>query len=173
MLRETTGDQVSAESGESAEYLGLLADLVAQTQALPTGAASIRECFGERAPQPPVPSRVRRTGCGLFGPDMTASQFVRQQHGRRTAPRRPYLLRAGCTAARCLSAGRLGDNVESEVQGLHTEALQCAGYYGSRAFTLCDHFAAPRYGNPPSAYPVARGESPSGGKCRAWAPTDR
>ena len=104
---------------------------------------------------------------------MTASQFVRQHHERRAASRRPYLLRAGCTAARCLGAGRLGGNVESEMQGLHTEALQCAGYYGSRALTLRDHFAAPRRGNSLSAYLVARGESARGGGCRAWAPTDQ
>jgi hypothetical protein len=71
----------------------------------------------------------------------------------------------------CLSAGRLVDNVESEIQGLHTEALQCAGYYGSRAFTLRDHFAAPQRGNPLSACPIARAEPARGGGCRAWAPT--
>jgi hypothetical protein len=163
----------AAESGESAEYLSLLADWVTQMYVLPTGAASIRECCGERAPQHAASPRVRRTDYGLLGPYMTASQFVRQHHERRAAARRPYLLRAGCLAARYLSAGRLGDSVESEMQGLHTEALQCAGYYGSRAFTLRDHFAAPRRGNSLSAYPVARDEPTRGGGCRAWAPTDR
>ena len=37
------------ENGESAEYVELLADLVAQTQARPTDATPIRECCGERA----------------------------------------------------------------------------------------------------------------------------
>ena len=118
--------------------------------------------------------------------------LARQHHERRDAARRPYLLRAGRMAACCLSAGRLGNNVESEIQGLHTEALQCAGYYGSRALTLRDRFAAPRGGNPLSACPVARGEPARGrrgdplsacpvargepargGGCRAWAPTDQ
>ena len=62
----------AAESGESAEYLGLLADRVAQTHVLAIDAATIRECCGERASQPAAPPRVRRTGCGLLGPDMTA-----------------------------------------------------------------------------------------------------
>ena len=163
----------AAESGESEEYLGLLADWVTQTHVLAINGATIRRCCGERASQPPVPLRVRRTDCGLLGPDMTANQRVRQHQERRAAPRRPYLLRAGCMAARCLVAGRLGDNVESEMQGLHTEALQCAGYYGSHAFTLRDHFAAPRRGNSLSDYPVAMGESARGGGCRAWAPTDQ
>jgi hypothetical protein len=165
--------------------------------------------------------RVRRTGCGLLGPDMTAGQLgrlsiieglaglasgaavqavrdrragtitaststgprvskadrplalARQHHERRAAARRPYLLAAGRMAACCHSAGRLGDNVESEIQGLHTEALQCAGYYGSRAFALRDHFAVPRRGDPLSACPVARGDPARGGGCRAWAPTDQ
>ena len=124
----------AAESGESAEYLGLLAGPGrADDTCLPIDAATIRECCGERASQPAAPPRGRRTGCGLLGPDMTAGQLGRQHHGRRAAARRPYLLRAGRMAACCLSAGRLGNNVESEMQGLHTEALQCAGYYGSRA----------------------------------------
>jgi hypothetical protein len=165
--------------------------------------------------------RIRRTGCGLLGPDMTAGQLgrlsiieglaglasgeavqavrdrragtmtastntgprvrkadrllalARQHHERRDAARRPYLLPAGRMAACCLSAGRLGDNVESEIQGPHTEALQCAGYYGSRALTLRDCFAALRRGNPLSACPVARGEPVPGGGCRTWAPTDQ
>ena len=128
----------AAESGESAEYLRLLADRVAQT----------------------------------LGPDMTAGQFDRQHYGRRATARRPYLLRAGRMAC-CLSAGRLGNNVESEMQGLHTEALQCDGYYGSRTLTLSDRFTVPRRGDPLSACPVARGESAPGGGCRAWAPTDQ
>jgi hypothetical protein len=163
----------AAESGESAEYLGLLVDRVAQTHVLPIDAATIRECCGERASQPAAPPRVRRTGRGLLGPDMTVGQPGRQHHGRRAAARWPYLLRAGRMAACCLSAGRPGANVESEIQGLHTEALQCAGYYGSRALTLRDRFAAPRRGDPLSACPVARGEPARGGGCRAWAPTDQ
>lgn len=163
----------AAESGERDEYLGLPANWVTQTHVLAVNAATIRRCCRERASQPPVPLRVRRTDCGLLGPDMTANQRVRQHHERHAAPRRPYLLRAGCMAARRLSAGRLGDNVESETQGLHTEALQCAGYYGSRALTLRDHFAAPRRGNSLGACPVARGEPTRGGGCRAWAPTDQ
>ncbi len=164
--------------------------------------------------------RVRRTGCGLLGPDIIAGQpgrlsiiegpagldsgavqavierragtmtaptntgprvsktdrllaSARQHHERRDAARRPSLLRAGRMAACCLSAGHPGNNVGSEIQGQHTEALQCAGYYGSHAFTLRDHFAAPRRGNPLSACPVARGEPARGGGCRAWAPTDQ
>lgn len=161
----------AAESGGNAEYLGLLADRVAQTHVLAINAATIRECCGERASQPAAPPRVRRTGCGLLGPDMTAGQLSRQRHGRRAAARRPYLLRAGRMAACCLSAGRLGNNVESEMQGLHTEALQCAGYYGSRALTLRDSFAVPRRGDLLSACPVAGGEPAPGGGCRAWALT--
>ena len=99
--------------------------------------------------------------------------LARQHHERRDAARLPYLLAAGRRAACCLSAGRLGDNVESEIQGLHTEALQCAGYYGSHAFTLRDRFGAPRSRNPLSACPVARGEPTRGVGCRAWAPTDQ
>ena len=70
----------AAESGESAgsaEYLGLLADRVAQTHVLPLDAATIRECCGERAPQPTAPPRVWCTGCGLPGPDITAGQLGR------------------------------------------------------------------------------------------------
>ncbi len=211
----------AAESGESAEYLGLLADRVAQTHVPPIDAATIPECCGERASPPAAPPRVRRAGCGLLSPDITAGQLgrlsitkglaglasgavvqavrdrragtmtastntgprvrkadrllalARQHHERRDAARRPYLLPAGRMPACCLSAGRLGDNVESKIQGLHTEALQCAGYYGSRALTLRDRFAAPRGGNPLSACPVARGEPARGGGCRAWAPTDQ
>lgn len=74
-------------------------------------------------------------------------------------------------AACCLGAERVGNNIKSEVQGLHTEALQCAGYYRSRAFTLRDCLAAPRRGDLLSACPVVRGESARGGGCRAWAPT--
>ena len=210
----------AAESGESAEYLGLLADLVAQTHVPPIDAA-IRECCGERASQPAAPPRVRRTGCGLLGPDITAGQpgrlstieglaglaggvaiqpvrerrvgtmtastrigprvskadrllaLAKQHRERRDAARWPYLLRAGRMAACCLSAGRVGDNVESEIQGPHTEALQCAGYYGSRAPTLRDRPAAPRRGDPLSACPVRRGGPARGGGCRAWAPTDQ
>ena len=211
----------AAESGESAEYLGLLADRVAQTHVLPIDAATIRECCGERASQPAAPPRVRRTGCGLLGPDITAGQpgrlniierlaglasgaavqavrerragtmtaltsagprvskadrvlaLAKQHHERRDAARWPYLLRAGRMAACCLSAGCVGDNIESKIQGPHTEALQCAGYYESHAPTLRDHFAAPRRGDPLSACPVARGESARGGGCRAWAPMDQ
>ena len=160
-------------AAESGKYLELLTDQAALTHVLSVGAASIRECCGERASPRVAQPRVRCTGCGLLGLDMTASQFVRQHHERRAAERRPYLLRAGCMAARCLSAGRLGDNVESEMQGLHTEALQCAGYCGSHLFTSRDHPAAPRRGNSLSACLVARGESARGRGCRAWAPTDR
>lgn len=127
----------AAESGESVEYLGLLADWVAQTH----------------------------------GPDMTVSQLGRQHHERRAAAGWPYRLRAGRMAACCLSAERVGNNIKSEVQGLHTEALQCAGYCRSHAFTLRDYFAAPRRGIPLSACPVARSEPTAGGRCRAWAPT--
>jgi hypothetical protein len=97
----------------------------------------------------------------------------KQHRERRDAARWPYLLRAGRMAACCLSAGRVGDNVESEFQGPHTEALQCAGYYESRNPTLREHSAVPRRGDPLSACPVARGESARGGGCRAWAPTDQ
>jgi hypothetical protein len=85
-----------------------------------------------------------RRDAQTLGPDMTAGQVGRQYHGRRATARRPYLLRAGRMAACCLGAGRLGNNVESEMQGLHTEALQCVGYYGSHAFTMRDPFAAAR-----------------------------
>lgn len=211
----------AAESGESAEYLGLLADLVAQTHMLPIDAATIRECCGERASPPDAQPRDWCTGCRLLGPEMTAGQLGRlsiikglaglasgaavqavrerragtmtaststgpwvsradclpasakQHHKRRDATGRPYLVRDGRMAACCLSAGRLNNKVESEIQGLHTEALQCAGYYGSHVFTLRDHFAAPRRGNSLSAYPVARGDPASGEGCRAWAPTDQ
>jgi hypothetical protein len=215
----------AAESDESGEYLGLLADRVAQTHVLVIDAATLRECCGERASQPAAP-RVGRTGCGLLGPDVTAGQpgrlstveglaglasgiaiqavrerragtmtaaasvgprvskadrllaSAKQHRERRDAARWPYLLCAGRTVACCLSAGRVGDNVESEIQGPHTEALQCAGYYGSRALALRDRLAAPRRcgvrrGDPLSACPVAKGEPVRGGGCRAWAPTDR
>ena len=108
-----------------------------------------------------------------LGPDMIAGQVGRQYYGRRATARRPYLLRAGRMAACCLGAGRLGDNVESEIQGLHTEALQCAGYYGSRTLTPRDRLAVPRRGDPLNACPVARAEPAPGGGCRAWAPTDQ
>jgi hypothetical protein len=165
----------AAEIGEQPENLGLLADRIAQTHVLAIYAATIRECCGERASQPAAPPGVRRTGCGLFGPDMTAGQPGRQHHGRRATARRPYVLRADCMAACCLRSrrGRRGAHVESEIQGLHTEALQCAGYYGSRSLALRDRFAALRGGNPLSACPVARGEPARGGGCRAWAPTDQ
>ena len=91
---------------------------------------------------------------------------------RRAAAHRPYLLAAGRVAACCLSAGRFCNNVESEMQGLHTEALQCAGYYRSRALALRDRFAVSRREDSLSACPVTRGEPPPGGGCRAWAPTD-
>jgi len=212
-----------AESGENAEYLGLLADRVAQTHVPPIDAA-IRECCRERASPPVAQPRVQRVDCGLLGPDMTAGQLSRlsiieglaglahgaavqtvrkrrtrtmtastgtgprvskadrllalakQHHDRRDAARWPYLLRDGCMAACCPSAERVGNNVnnvKSEIQGPHTEALQCAGYYGSRAFTLRDRIAAPRRGDPRSARPVARCERARGGGCRAWAPTDQ
>jgi hypothetical protein len=204
----------------------LLADRVAKTHVLPIGAATIFECCGECASQPAAPPRVRRAGCGLLGPDMTAGQLGRlsiieglaglasggvvqavgerragamtasasagprvskadrllasakQHRERRDAVRWPYLLRAGRMAACCLSAGRVGDNIESKIQGPHTEALQCAGYYGSHHLTLRDHLSAPRRcgargGDPLSACPVARGEPARGGGCRAWAPTDQ
>ena len=64
----------AAESGESAEHLGLLAVRVAQTHVLPIDAATLRQCCAERASQPAAPPRVRRTGCGLLGPDVTAGQ---------------------------------------------------------------------------------------------------
>ena len=211
----------AAESGESAEYLGLLAGLVAQTHMLPTDAATIRERCGERASRPVAQPRVRCTGCQLLGPEMTAGQLGRlslieglaglasgaavqavrerqagsmtaftstgpcvlkadcllasakQHHKLRDATGWPYLLRHGRMAACCLSTGRLGNKVESEIQGLHTEALQCAGYYGSHVLALCDQSAAPRRGDPLSACPVARGEPTRGGGCRAWVPTDR
>jgi hypothetical protein len=99
--------------------------------------------------------------------------LAEQHRKRRDAARSPYLLGAGRMAACCISAGRVGDNVKSEIQGLHTEALKCAGYYGSRAPTLRDHFAAPRRGDPLSVCPVARGEPARGGGCCAWAPTDQ
>jgi hypothetical protein len=67
----------AAESGESAEYLGLLADRVAQTDVISIGAATIFECCGERVSQPAALSRVRRTDCGLLGADMTARQLGR------------------------------------------------------------------------------------------------
>ena len=67
----------AAESGERAEYLGLLADRVAQTHVLAVDAATIRECCGERASQPAAPPRVRCTGCGLLGPDITVGQLGR------------------------------------------------------------------------------------------------
>ena len=197
----------AAESGENAEYLGLLADRVAQTHVLPIDAATIRECCGERASQPVAPPRVRRTGCGLLGPDITAGQLGRlsiieglaglasgaavqavrerragtmtaststgprvskadrllalakQHHERRDAARWPYLLRDGRMAACCLSAGRLGNNVKSEIQGLHTEALQCAGYYGSHALALRDHFAAPPARGPAERLPGRQGRA--------------
>jgi hypothetical protein len=114
-----------------------------------------------------------RRGTQTLGPDMIAGQFSRQHKGRRAAARRPYLLVAGRIAACYLGAGRLGNNVESEMQGLHTEALQCAGYYRSRALALRDRFAVSRREDPLSACPVARGEPAPGGGCRAWAPTDR
>jgi hypothetical protein len=114
-----------------------------------------------------------RRGAQTLGPDMIAGEFVRQYHGRRAAARRPYLLCAGRMAACCLGAGPLGDNVESEIQGLHTEALQCAGYYGSRTLTPRNRLAVPRRGDPLSACPAARGEPTPGGGCRAWAPTDQ
>jgi hypothetical protein len=208
-------------AAENGEYQGLLADRVAQTHVLPIDAATIFECCGERASQPPAPPRVRRADCGLLGPAMTVGQLGRlsifeglaglasgaavqavrerragtmtastsagprvskadrllalakQHRERRDVARWPDLLRAGRMAACCLSAGRVGDNIESKIQGPHTEALQCAGYYGSHDPTLRDHFAAPRRGEPLSAYPVARGESTRGGGCRAWAPTDQ
>ncbi len=211
----------AAESGESAEYLGLLAGLVAQTHMLPTDAATIRECCGERASRPFAQPRVRCTGCRLLGPEMTAGQLGRlsiieglaglasgaavqavrehragsmaastspgpcvskadcllasakQHYKRRDATCWPYLLRDGRMAACCLSAGCLGNKVESEIQGLHTEALQCAGYCRSRTITPRDRFAVPRRGNPPSACPVARGDPARGEGCRAWAPTDQ
>ncbi len=211
----------AAESGERAEYLGLLADRVAQTHVLAVDAATICECCGERASQPAAPPRVRCTGCGLLGPDITVGQLGRlsiieglaglahgaavqtvrkrrtgtmtastgtgprvsktdrllalakQHHERRDAARWPYLLRDGRMSACRLGAGRLGNNVKSEIQVLHTEALQCAGYYGSRVLTLRDHIAAPRRGDPRSARPVARCERARGGGCRAGAPTDQ
>lgn len=209
-----------AESGENAEYLGLLADRVAQTHVPPIDAA-IRECCGARASPPVAPPRVRRADCGLLGPDMTAGQLGRlstieglaglahgaavqtvrkrrtgtmtastgtgprvskadrlvalakQHHERRDAARWPYLSCDGRMAACCSSAERVGNNVKNEIQGPHTEALQCAGYYGSRALTLRDHIAAPRRGDPRSARPDARCERARGGGCRAWAPTDQ
>ena len=209
-----------AESSENAEYLGLLADRVAQTHVPPIDAATIRECCGERASPPVAPPRVRRADCGLLGPDMTAGQLGRlstieglaglasgaavqavrerragtmtaststgprvskdrllalakHHHERRDATRWPDLSRDGRMAACCPSAEHVGNNVKSEIQGPHTEALQCAGYYGSRALTLRDHIAAPRRGDPRSARPVARSEPTRGGGCRAWAPTDQ
>ena len=170
--------------------------------------------------RPCAQPRVRRVGCGLLGPDMTAGQLGRlsiieglaglasgaavqavrerragtmtaststgprvskadrllalakQHHERRDATRWPCLSRDGRMAACCLGAGRLGNNVKSEIQGLHTEALQCAGYYGSHALSLRDHLAAPRRcgmrrGDPLNACPVARSEPARGGGCRA------
>jgi hypothetical protein len=208
-----------AESSENAEFLGLLADLVAQTHVPPIDAA-IRECCGERASPPVVPHRVLRADCGLLGPDMTAGQLgglstieglaglasgaavqavrerragtmtaststgprvskdrllalAKHHHERRDATCWPYLSHDGRMAGCCPSAEHVGNNVKSEIQGPHTEALQCAGYYGSHALTLRDRIAAARRGDPRSARPVARGEPARGGGCRAWAPTDQ
>jgi hypothetical protein len=209
-----------AESSENAEYLGLLADLVAQTHVPPIDAA-IRECCGERASPHVVPPRFRRADCGLLGPDMTAGQLGRlstieglaglasgaavqavrerragtmtaststgprvskadrllalakHHHERRDATRWPYLSCDGRMAACRPSAEHVSNNVKSEIQGPHTEALQCAGYYGSRALTLRDHIAVPWRGDPRNARPVARYERARGGGCRAWAPTDQ
>jgi hypothetical protein len=209
-----------AESSENAEYLGLLADRVAQTHVPPIDAV-IRECCGERASPPVAPPRVRRADCALLGPDMTAGQLSRlstiegvaglasgatvqavrerragtmtaststgprvskadrllalakHHHERRDATRWPYLSCDGRMAACCPSAEHVGNNVKSEIQGPHTEALQCAGYYGSRALTLREHIAASRRGDPRSARPIARCERARGGGCRAWAPTDQ
>lgn len=120
-------------AAERGDYLRLLADRVAQTHVLAIDAATICECCEERTSRPAAPSRVRCTGCGLLRPDMTVGQLGRQHHERRAVTRWPYRLRAGRMAACCLSAGRLGGNVESEVQGLHTGTLPL--HFGYRPAT--------------------------------------
>ena len=104
--------------------------------------------------------------------------LAKHHHERRDATRWPYLSCDGRMAACRPSAEHVSNNVKSEIQGPHTEALQCAGYYGSRALALRDRLAAPRRcsvrrGDPLSACPIARGEPVRGGGCRAWAPTDQ
>jgi hypothetical protein len=68
---------VIRSAAENGEYQGLLAYRVAQTHVLPIDAATIFECCGERASQPPAPPRVRHASCRLLGPDMTAGQLGR------------------------------------------------------------------------------------------------